>query len=321
MKGSMSPMYKISLVIAILFFSLFGSGAAGAEKLSLMLDWFPNVDHLPIYVARERGMFDRAGVLVDIVTPSDTADALKLAAAGRVDMAVGYQPQAIIAAAGGLKVKVVGRLIVHPLTTLLYLKQSGLKSPADLSGKQIGYTVPGLMDVLLAAFARINGIEDYTPVNVGFSIVPSLTAGKVAAVMGPFKTYETVTLEQRGYDAGYFELEKWGIPDYDELIFVCGPGVLAEKKRAVFAFTAAVQAGIDAARAEPEAALADYFRQLPETDRETETEAFARTLPYFAVTQKSDPQRWKRFADFALENGLIDRPVDVTRLFSGGRRP
>ena len=312
------PMRFKALAFALVMWLLAFSGIAGAEKLTLMLDWFPNVDHLPIYVARERGFFDRAGIAVDILTPSDTADALKLAVAGQVDLAVSYQPQAIIAAAEGLPVKVVGRLVVHPLTTLLYLESSGISDPADLSGKKIGYTVPGLMDVLLSAFARLNGIEDYKPVHVGFSIAPSLTSGQVAAVMGPFKTYETVTLRQHGYRAGYFELEKWGLPDYDELIFVCGPKTLSHRQDAVFAFGAAVQAGIDAARKNPEAALHDYFRQLPEADRGTETEAFDRTLPYFADRQQSDPARWQRFADFAFRQGLIGRPVKAERLFPGG---
>jgi len=314
MKGSMAPMYKILLFTAVLFFSLLGAGSAGDQKLSLMLDWFPNVDHLPIYLAKERGFFERAGIAVDIVSPSDTADALKLSAAGRIDLAVSYQPQAIIAASGGLTVKVIGRLVSHPLTTLLYLEDGGINRPSDLSGEKIGYTVPGLMDRLLAAFARINGIEDYTPVHVGFAIVPSLTAGKVAAVMGPFKTYETVTLRQRGYRAGIFELEKWGIPDYDELIFICGPSVLAQKAAAVSAFSAAVQAGIDAAQEDPEESLRAYFRQLPDADRQTESAAFALTLPYYARSQKSDPQRWQRFADFALRHGLIEQPVNVRGL-------
>ena len=50
-----------------------------------MLDWFPNVDHLPIYVAREKGYFREAGIEVKILSPSDTSDALKLAVAGQVD--------------------------------------------------------------------------------------------------------------------------------------------------------------------------------------------------------------------------------------------
>ena len=141
--------------------------AWSSEKLTLMLDWFPNIDHLPIYVARELGFFEKAGLEVEIISPSETADGLKLAAAGKVDLAVSYEPQTIIAASGGIDVRVVGSLINHPLTTLMFLKGKGIDNPADLSGKKIGYTVPGLMDIMLEAFATINGVKDYQPVNVG----------------------------------------------------------------------------------------------------------------------------------------------------------
>ncbi len=154
------------------------SPAAAGEKLTLMLDWFPNVDHLPIYAAQEKGFFREAGIDLKIMSPSDTSDGLKLAVAGQVDLAVSYEPQTIIAAAQGLDVRVVGRLVEHPLTTLLFLKEKGFRQPSDLSGRTIGYTVPGLMDVLMKAFAGINGITDYRLVNVGFTIVPALTAGR-----------------------------------------------------------------------------------------------------------------------------------------------
>jgi putative hydroxymethylpyrimidine transport system substrate-binding protein len=289
--------------------------AHAGGRLRLMLDWFPNVDHMPVYVAQQKGWFAEQGLTVEILAPSDTADALKLAAAGQVELAVSYQPQVTIAAAEGIPLKVVGRLVEHPLTTLLYLEGRGIATPADLAGKKIGYTVPGLMDVLLAAFARINGIDAYTPVNVGFTIVPALTTGRVAAVMGPFKTYETVGLRHRDIPAGYFELEKWGIPDYDELIFVCSPGTLAGRRNDVGAFARIVGRAIDWMRQHPEASLALYFKAVPEADRRTETDAFGLTLPFFASSQASDPARWRRFADFALENGLIDNAIDVGKLF------
>lgn len=284
---------------------------AHAEKLSLMLDWFPNIDHLPIYVAQQEGMFRARGLAVTVVSPSDTADALKLAAAGQVDVAVSYQPQAVIAAAGGIPVRVVGRLIASPLTTLLYLKGSGIGKPSDLSGKKIGYTVPGLMDVMLSAFAGINGIRDYQAVNVGFAIAQSLTTGQVAAVMGPFKTYETVTMGQKGIATAYFELEKFGIPAYDELIFVTGAGTLAKRQKALSDFTAAIAAAMMVIEKVPDRALADYFGALPDADKETETAAFKLTAPYFAKTQRCDAARWQAFADFALSAGLITTAVDV----------
>jgi putative hydroxymethylpyrimidine transport system substrate-binding protein len=289
------------------------------QNLTLILDWFPNVDHLPIYVARHQGYFSDEGLEIKIISPSETADALKLAAAGKVDIAISYEPQTIIAAARGLEIVAFGRLIEHPLTTLLFMKDSGIKVPKDLEGKKIGYTVPGLMDILLEAFAKLNHIEQYTPVNVGFSIVQSLTAGKVDAVMGPFKTYETVEMDHRGYEVAYFELEKWGIPDYDELVFVTSTKTMKKHRAALAAFKKIIDRAIVYVRANPQKALQSYFAEVPEADRRTETDAFKLTLPYYAHDQKIDVERWQQFADFAFKYGLIEKAVDAkTVLWSTG---
>jgi len=309
-------MKRTTCPMLIVFFLLAAVTCAPAQNLTLMLDWFPNVDHLPIYVAQERGYFAAQDLQVKIISPSDTADALKLAVAGQVDLAVSYEPQTIIAAAEGLPVRVVGRLVAHPLTTLLFLKEKGYSAPDALSGQTIGYTVPGLMDVLLEAFARKNGITGYKAVNVGFNIVPALTSGKVAAVMGPFKTYETVTMAAEGIEAAYFELEKWGIPDYDELIFICGAKTLEAKPEMLVGFRRAVDRGLAEARLHPEAALEAYFKAVPDADRDIEEAAFEKTRPFFATSQKIDPERWQAFADFALANGLITRAVEVAPLLA-----
>jgi putative hydroxymethylpyrimidine transport system substrate-binding protein len=284
------------------------------QKLRLMLDWFPNVDHLPIYVAQENGYFAAQGLLVEIISPSETADALKLVAVGNVDLAVSYQPQTIIAADQGLALKVVAPLVRHPLTTLLFLADKGIEHPTDLSGKKIGYTVPGLMDILLDAFASINQIKNYTPVNVGFTILPALVSGKVDAVMGPFKTYETVGMAQHGYKAAFFELEKCGIPDYEELIFVCSPAVMNKKKAMVNGFVSAMEQAFGYVAEHPEHALALYLNAVPQADKQMETGAFALTRPYFAKTLGHDPYKWQVFADFALTHGLIQNKVNAKAL-------
>jgi len=290
------------------------AAAPAAQNLRLMLDWFPNVDHLPIYVAQEKGYFAEHNIQVAIISPSETADGLKLAATGNVDLAVSYQPQTIIAADKGLALKVVAPLVRHPLTTLLFLADKGFDHPQDLSGKKIGYTVPGLMDVLLYAFASINRIEDYTPVNVGFTILPALVSGRVDAVMGPFKTYETVGMAQHGYKAAFFELEKWGIPDYEELIFVCSPAVLDKKQAAVKGFVLAMEKAFVHVAAHPKKSLALYLGAVPQADKQIETDAFALTRPYFAKTLGHDPDKWQAFADFALTHGLISTRVDAAAL-------
>ena len=304
---------KRYFVLTVMIFFILCS-TASAQKLVLMLDWFPNVDHLPVYVAQQSGYFTAQGLEVEIITPSETSDALKLAAAGKVDLAVSYQPQTIMAADAGLKVKAVAPLVVKPLTTLMFLDES-IKTPADLSGKKIGYTVPGLMDMLLKGFADINGITDYTPVNVGFTILPALASKQVAAVMGPFKTYETVTMQQQGITAHFFELEKYGIPEYEELIFAAGETTLETKKNAIHGFVLAIHKALADIKKDSDKALGIYFKALPDVDKETETKAFALTAEYFAAPgQLSDPGKWQAFIDFALKYGLIKNPISPQAL-------
>jgi len=281
------------------------------EKVTLMLDWFPNIDHLPIYVAQQAGYFDEAGLDVRILSPSETTDALKLAAANKVDIAVSYAPQSIMGAAEGLRIRVIGRLVEHPLSVLLFLEGKGIDKPADLEQKNIGYTVPGMMDILLDAFAKLNGIEEYQPINVGFSIVQSLVSGKVDAIMGPYKNYETVELAEKGYRAAYFELGEWGIPDYDELVFISGEQAVEKRGPVLKAFVSAVARGIERTRENHQAALEMYFAAVPEAPRDMETKAFRITLPLYAGNQALDVSRWQTFADFADKYGLIERPVTV----------
>jgi len=299
------------LVVTVVMGLLMAAPVCAAQKLTIMLDWFPNIDHLPLYVAEADGYFADEGISVEILSPSATTDALKLAASNNVDLAVSYAPQAIMGVSAGLSVKVVGRLVEHPLSVLLYLEGKGIENPADLEGKIIGYTVPGMMDILTEAFAKINGIRHYTPINVGFAIVQSLVSSRVDAIMGPYKNYETVALEEKGYKARYFELREWGIPDYDELVFLTGDAALEKKRKAIRGFVRAIDRAIAKTRRDPEGALKKYFAAVPEAPRQMETKAFNITLPLYAFHQSHDVTRWQTLADFAFEYGLIKNEVSA----------
>ncbi len=303
-----------ALIIFVLLLLANPQGASALEKITLMLDWFPNVDHIPIYTALEKGFFQDEGLNVEILSPSETSDSLKLAATGKVDIAVAYEPQVIIAHSSGIPLKVTGRLVGHPLSTLLFLKDKGIETPKDLEGKLLGYTVPGMMDILLEAFAKLNGIDSYKAVNVGFTIVPSLISGKVDTIMGPYKNYETVELELEGYDPKYFALEEMGIPDYDELIFVSGKDNFKKKHEAIKGFSRAIGKAITFTRANPETALNLYLTAIPDAPGELETKAFKRTIDLYANSQVPNNKKWQAFADFAFEHGLVTRKVGLKDL-------
>mgnify|MGYP000061447741 CR=1 FL=1 len=66
--------------------------AAAQDKVRLLLDWFVNPDHGPLYVALEKGYFRDAGLDVEMIAPADPNDPPKLVAAGRADLCALARP-------------------------------------------------------------------------------------------------------------------------------------------------------------------------------------------------------------------------------------
>jgi putative hydroxymethylpyrimidine transport system substrate-binding protein len=78
--------FSISTTIIGLIFFL-ASSATASEKLTLILDWFINPDHAPIFIAQERGYFQERGLELEIIAPSNPNDPAKLVAAGKASHA------------------------------------------------------------------------------------------------------------------------------------------------------------------------------------------------------------------------------------------
>ena len=85
------------------------------RQAHVLLDWFVNPDHGPLYVALEKGYFKDAGLEVEMIAPADPNDPPKLVAAGKGDIAVTYQPELHLQVAGGLPLVRIGTLVSTPL--------------------------------------------------------------------------------------------------------------------------------------------------------------------------------------------------------------
>ncbi len=144
--------------------------AMEAEKLTVMLDWFVNPDHGPLYVAMEKGYFSDAGIDVNFVAPSNPNDPPKLVAAGQADLAVSYQPQHHLHVDKGLPLVRIATLVATPLNTLVVLADGPIQRLGDLKGKTIGYSVGGFEDVLLKIMLKEDGlnVDDVKLVNDSF---------------------------------------------------------------------------------------------------------------------------------------------------------
>ena len=77
------------------------------ERVSvrLALDWFPNSNHLGLFIAKEKGYFEDEGLDVTLYTPADPSTVLQTVGAGQDDFGISYQPDVLLARAQGVPVK------------------------------------------------------------------------------------------------------------------------------------------------------------------------------------------------------------------------
>jgi len=283
-----------------------------AAELKVMLDWFVNPDHGPLYVAKERGYFKDAGLEVVLQPPADPNDPPKLVAARKYDLAVSYQPQLHLQVSEGLPLVRIATLVATPLNTIIVMQDSPIKTLADLKGKRVGFSVGGLENVLLGSVLAKHGLtmDDVRMVNVNWSLSPSLITGKVDAVIGGYRNFELNQMDIAGHPGRAFYLEEEGIPSYDELIVIAHKDTLDDPR--FKAFVTAIERGVQYTINHPDAAWELFVKGHKDLDDELNRRAWADTLPRFALRPAAlDVGRYRRFAEFVHEQGMIKEPPTV----------
>ena len=292
-------------------------GAAGAP-LVFMLDWFPNPDHVPLYAAIGAGYFKQAGLNVTLQVPANADDPLKLVAARKVDVAVNYESGVIFARSQGLPVRSIGLVVSQPLTTVMFLKSSGIRRPRDLAGRRVGFAVSGLEDAMIDQILNSDGTTKakVTLVNVGFDIVPALLSRKVDAVIGGYRNVERVQIEMQGQPVGMFEPEHYGVPAFYELVLIANDAALRSRRDDLARFVRAAARGLALTAAQPDQAFKYYVRLNPKLDDAFNRRSFEATRSAYARSQHQAPERWAGFSEWMAARKVIPIAVPADQLFT-----
>lgn len=297
---------------AITLTALISGQAMANEKLTLVLDWYINPDHAPIMVAEQIGAFKAQGLDVKIVPPSDPALPSRLVAAGQADLAITYQPQVHFFADEGLPLVRVGTLINSPLNTVIALDKS-IKTPADLKGKKVGYSVSGIEQATLATMAQHAHIDPQSIklINVNFQLTSALLAGQVDAVIGGYRNIEALELKLQGKDPQVMNVEDFGVPAYDELVIVANRDEIHAAK--IKKFLVALQEGVTYLRAHPQETWQAFAAAHPELNTELNQQAWQQTAPLFAGNPAAlDKARYEAYEQFLYNNKLVKKITPLT---------
>jgi putative hydroxymethylpyrimidine transport system substrate-binding protein len=290
--------------------------AGSTQQFTLMLDWFPNADHAGIYQALAEGDFSKAGLDVHVQVPSDPATPLKLLAAGRVDAAISYEPEVLLARNQDLPLVSVAALVQQPLTSIMSIGSKHITSPADLKGKRVGtagipYQHAYLTTILAHAGVPPSSVKE---INVGDNLVPAMLSGRVDATLGAFWNYEAIQLAQLRKRPNVIHMEQVGVPTYNELVVVVRKDTIVNHPDVVRRFVQALARGYESVRANPQAAVANLVRASSGLDPKLQLASVRATLPAFFPGNASDPwgwqdpKQWTAYGQWMLNNHLISNP-------------
>ena len=302
----------IRLIAALALASL-ALPAAAQDKVRLLLDWFVNPDHAALVIAKQRGLFTKHGLDVELIAPADPNAPPKLVAAGQAEYAVSYQPTLQMLVAEGLPLVRVGVLVAQPLNSLVALEDGPVKTIADFKGRKIGFSIAGFEEALLGAILEKAGLtlKDVTLVNVNFALTTALMSKQVDGVIGAFRNFELNDLELHKAKGRLWPVETNGVPTYDELILV------AKRETVDVPRTKKLLAAITEAtawlKANPAEAWGVFSKSGKDLDNELNKLAWKDTLPLLAADPTAlDRSRYQAFADFLVKRGLIKQapPLD-----------
>ncbi len=289
------------------------------QHLTLLLDWFPNADHVGIYEAQAKGYFAQAGLDVHIQVPSNVAEPLQLVAAGKADVAVSYEPEVMLARNRNLPLVSIGALVQQPLTSIISIGKHPVRRAAELKGKTVGDAGISYQHAYLQTIEKFGRVppSSVKEINVGANLVPALVSGRVDAILGGYWNYEAVQLAELHKHPSVIRMNQVGVPSYDELVLVTRTSLLEEHPEVLRRFVQAIARGYQSARSNPAAAVADLDRLNPGLDQKLQLASVKATLPAFFPSQAGepwgwqDPKQWNAYGQWMITHHLISNPNAV----------
>ena len=117
--------------------ALLTTAAQAGEKIRFGLSWLPEAEHCGFFQAKAAGLYDAAGLDVEIVPGGPAANNPLLLAAGKLDLAMGSSFTTLNMQAGGVDGVTVAAYFQKDPQTLVAHADAGVSSLTDLKGRPI----------------------------------------------------------------------------------------------------------------------------------------------------------------------------------------
>ncbi len=311
-----------------------GDAASGnLMKITFCLDWTPNTNHTGLYVAKARGLFEKAGLDVTIVQPPQ-AGAVQACASGQAQFSIDAQDTLAPALVSDTPIGVtaVAAILQHNTSGIMSSKGQGMDRPAGIAGKTyLTWNSPTELAIMQHVVETDGG--DWSKV----SVIPNTVTEEAQDVrqnpdhaIWVFYGWGGVNAEVSKIPVDFFFFKDIdAVFDYYTPVIIANDAFLKEQPDAAKAFLAAAAEGYAWAAAHPEEA-AQILIDGDETGSLVGSEDLVVasqkwiSAQYTADAQawgRIDPARWDGFYAWLFENGLIEKELPAGTGFTNDFLP
>ena len=196
-----------------------GESSGDLTEVSLQLQWVPQSQFAGYFAARDLGFYEDVGLDVTIldggldIVPATVLDS------GASDFAISWVPRGLVPREEGLNITNIAQVFQRSGTLQVSFADSGITSPADLAGTNVGNWGFGNEFELLAGL-RANGLDpdaDVTMVQQDFSMT-ALINGDIDAAQAMIYNEYALVLETINPDTGeLYQPEDLTIIDWNDV--------------------------------------------------------------------------------------------------------
>jgi len=287
--------------------------ARAATKLRVLTNFYPEPSHGGLYQALATGIYEKAGLDVEIRPGGPQINGMQLLTAGEVDVVM----SASITVLSGVERGVPSVVIMPSFQSdpQVIVTRPDINSLTDLKGRKILITTLGRSSYWLWLKSRFGFVDEQLGPYTG-NFQPFLQDPTVA--LGGVVTSEPYHIRKAGADVKYFLLAKDGYPPYGYPL-VAMQSLVTKQRDEVGRFVQSSLEGWKSFMADPSPALKLIKAGRP--DATDEWLAYAiETIKGLKLVDGGDAQqagigvmteaRWKQLADFMTEVGLIKSTTD-----------
>ncbi|MEV5988527.1 ABC transporter substrate-binding protein [Streptomyces sp. NPDC052051] len=290
-----------------------GSDGAGDGKgAQVTVAALPLTDSAALYIAQDRGLFEKEGLKVRIQPVQQSIQALPALSKGQVDVIASANYVTFLQAyeEGTLDVRVLaeGVRVAPHMMDVLVPKDSPIKTAADLKGKKVAVNILNNIQTLtLNAILEQQGAGGPVYRQIAFpQMGPALEKGQVDAVhvVEPFDSAIQDSLRARVLvDGGATPVESLPISGY-----VTTARYAKQHPDTAAAFRRAIEAASKIAHEDPSAVR----EELPKYAKVSAAQAKSIGLPAYPAA--TDPKELRRLTELMRKQGLLKKAVNPSTL-------